>query len=168
MIDPEAAAILHRHKVGDSVTLALGGKMRPGLRRRAAALTGTVMHLSDGSYTGDGPILGGISHSFGPTAVFAGAGHRHSGRHPEPGQMLDPSRSAPLASSPSGLRFLVVKSMQHFRAAFEPRRRKGHRLRHRRAGHPAGASAPLQPRPARSGRWTVTRPSIPERPRRSG
>jgi hypothetical protein len=26
MIDPEAAAILHRHRVGDTVTLDLGGK----------------------------------------------------------------------------------------------------------------------------------------------
>lgn len=29
MIDPEAAAFLHRHRVGDRVSLALGGKNDP-------------------------------------------------------------------------------------------------------------------------------------------
>lgn len=119
MIDAEAAAILHRHRVGDSVTLALGGKNDPTFGGGPLTLTGTVMHLSDGTYTGDGPILGGITHSFGPTAVF-----RVQGIDilvvTLPGQMLDQQQVRTFGIAPERLRFLVVKSMQHFRAAFEP------------------------------------------------
>ena len=119
MIDAEAAAILHRHKVGDTVTLDIGGKNDPSFGGGSLRLTGQVMHLSNGTYTGDGPILGGITHSFGPTAVF---------RVQSidilvvtlPGQMLDLQQVRTFGIEPSGLRFLVVKSMQHFRAAYEP------------------------------------------------
>lgn len=119
MIDPEAAATLHRHKVGETVTLDLGGKCDPTLGGGPLRLTGEVMHLSDGTYTGDGPILGGITHSFGPTAVF-----RVTGIDilvvTLPGQMLDLQQVRAFGIEPAWLRFLVVKSMQHFRAAFEP------------------------------------------------
>ncbi|GAB1478681.1 M81 family metallopeptidase [Paracoccaceae bacterium] len=119
MIDPEAAVILHRHRVGDTVTLELGGKQDATFGGGPLRLTGQVMHLSDGSYTGDGPILGGITHSFGPTAVL-----RTGGIDvlvvTIPGQMLDLQQVRAFGIEPSALRFLVVKSMQHFRAAFEP------------------------------------------------
>ena len=119
MIDPEAAALLHRHKLGETVTLAIGGKNDPGFGGGPLILTGTVIHLSDGSYTGDGPILGGITHSFGPTAVI-----RVQGIDilivTLPGQMLDLQQVRTFGIEPAAQRFLVVKSMQHFRAAFEP------------------------------------------------
>ncbi len=119
MIDPEAAAILHRHRVGDTVTLAVGGKNDPAFGGGPLTLTGEVRHLSDGTYTGDGPILGGITHSFGPTAVF-----RVQGIDilvvTLSGQMLDLQQVRTFGIEPRDLRFLVVKSMQHFRAAFEP------------------------------------------------
>ncbi|MCB6179068.1 M81 family metallopeptidase [Rhodobacter sp. Har01] len=119
MIDPEAAAELHRHKLGDTVTLEVGGKNDPTLGGGPLQLIGTVMHLSDGTYTGDGPILGGITHSYGPTAVF-----RTGGIDvlvvTIPDQMLDLQQVRTFGIEPARLRFLVVKSMQHFRAAFEP------------------------------------------------
>lgn len=119
MIDPEAAAILHRHAVGDRVTLDLGGKQDPAFGGGPLHLTGEVVHLSDGTYTGDGPILGGITHSFGPTAVFRVAGIDVLVVS-LPGQMLDLQQVRAFGIAPERLRFLVVKSMQHFRAAFEP------------------------------------------------
>ena len=119
MIDPEAAATLHRHRVGETVTLDLGGKCDPAFGGGPLRLTGEILHLSDGTYTGDGPILGGITHSFGPTAVF-----RVQGIDilvvTLPGQMLDLQQVVTFGIRPARLRFLVVKSMQHFRAAFEP------------------------------------------------
>ncbi|MBL9057457.1 MAG: M81 family metallopeptidase, partial [Rhodobacteraceae bacterium] len=119
MIDPEAAAVLHRHRVGDTVTLDIGGKQDANFGGGPLRLTGQVVHLSDGSFTGDGPILGGITHSFGPTAVF-----RTGGIDvlvvTIPGQMLDLQQVRAFGIEPATLRFLVVKSMQHFRAAFEP------------------------------------------------
>ena len=119
MIDPEAAAFLHRHRVGDTVSLALGGKNDPSLGGGPLQLTGTLLHLSDGSYTGDGPILGGISHSFGSTAVLRVDGIDILVVTLNE-QMLDLQQVRSFGIEPSDLRFLVVKSMQHFRAAFEP------------------------------------------------
>lgn len=119
MIDPAAAEELHRHRVGDRVTVDLGGKCDPAFGGGPLRLTGEVVHLSDGTFTGDGPILGGITHSFGPTAVF-----RVQGIDilvvTLSGQMLDLQQVRAFGIEPSRLRFLVVKSMQHFRAAFEP------------------------------------------------
>ncbi len=119
MIDAEAATLLHRHKVGEMVTLDLGGKQDPSFGGGPLRLTGEIRHLSDGTYTGNGPILGGITHSFGPTAVL-----RVQGIDilvvTQPGQMLDLQQVCTFGIDPARLRFLVVKSMQHFRAAFEP------------------------------------------------
>ncbi|NBZ88186.1 M81 family metallopeptidase [Stagnihabitans tardus] len=119
MIDPEAAAELHRHGVGDRVTLALGGKCDASFGGGPLTVTGEIIHLSDGTYTGDGPILGGITHSWGKTAVF-----RVQGIDvlvvTLSGQMLDLQQLRAFGIAPEALRFLVVKSMQHFRAAYEP------------------------------------------------
>lgn len=119
MIDPQAAAILHCHRPGETVTLDLGGHNDPAFGGGPLRLTGELIHLSDGTYTGDGPILGGITHSFGPTAVF-----RVQGIDilvvTLSGQMLDLQQVRAFGIEPARLRFLVVKSMQHFRAAFEP------------------------------------------------
>jgi len=119
MIDPGAAAELHRHRVGETVTLDLGGKCDPAFGGGPLRLTGEVIHLSDGTYTGDGPILGGITHSFGPTAVFRVKGIDILVVTLNE-QMLDLQQVRAFGIEPKRLRFLVVKSMQHFRAAFEP------------------------------------------------
>jgi len=119
MIDPEAAATLHRHRVGETVTLDLGGKCDPAFGGGPLRLTGEILHLSEGTYTGDGPILGGITHSFGPTAVFRVQGIDILVVTLNE-QMLDLQQVRTFGIEPSRQRFLVVKSMQHFRAAFEP------------------------------------------------
>ncbi len=119
MIDPQAAAELHRHRLGETVTLEIGGKCDPAFGGGPLRLTGEVVHLSDGTYTGDGPILGGIAHSFGPTAVFRVQGIDILVVTLNE-QMLDLQQVRAFGIEPARLRFLVVKSMQHFRAAFEP------------------------------------------------
>lgn len=119
IIDPEAAEILHQHREGDVVTLAVGGKVDPSFGGGPLTLTGTIARLSDGVYTGDGPILGGITHTFGPTAVLTVNGIDIL-IVTSPGQMLDLQQVRTFGIEPARLKFLVVKSMQHFRAAFEP------------------------------------------------
>lgn len=119
MIDPEAARLLHQHREGDTVTIKLGGKVDPTFGGGPLTLTGEIIRLSDGVYTGDGPILGGITHTFGPTAVFR-VGGIDILVVTIPGQMLDLQQVRAFGIEPTRLRFLVVKSMQHFRAAFEP------------------------------------------------
>lgn len=119
MIDPGAAAELHHHKVGDRVTLDIGGKNDPAFGGGPLRLTGQIMHLSDGTFRGDGPMLGGLDRSYGPTAVL-----RVDGVDilivTENEQMLDRQQLYAFGIDPTTRATLALKSMQHFRAAFEP------------------------------------------------
>lgn len=119
MIDPEAAAALHSHKPGETVTIAVGGKCDPAFGGGPLALTGAIACLSDGVYRGDGPMLGGLDHTYGPTVVF-----RVDGIEilivTEREQMLDRQQLYAFGIDPTKKAVLALKSMQHFRAAFEP------------------------------------------------
>lgn len=119
MIDPEVAATLCRGKVGDTVTLDLGGKNDPAFGGGPLHLTGEIRHVSDGKLVGDGPMIIGQEFTFGPTAVF-----RVSGIDilvvTERGQMLDLQQFKAFDITPEKKQTVALKSMQHFRAAFEP------------------------------------------------
>lgn len=119
MIDPEAAAELHRHREGDTVTLAVGGKNDPAFGGGPLTLTGRIERLSDGAYRGDGPMLGGLDRSYGPTAVLKVDGIEIL-IVTEREQMLDRQQLLAFGIDPTRRRVLALKSMQHFRAAFEP------------------------------------------------
>ena len=77
------------------------------------------MLLSDGSYVGDGPMAGGLKGSWGPTAVI-----RVDGIEilvvSVPNQMLDLQQFRAFGINPTEKSVVALKSMQHFRAAFEP------------------------------------------------
>lgn len=119
MIDAEAAVELHRHKVGDVVTLAVGGKNDPAFGGGPLTLTGTIMHLSNGNFRGDGPMLGGLDRTYGTTAVFKVDGIEIL-IVTEREQMLDRQQLYAFGIDPTKRKTLALKSMQHFRAAFEP------------------------------------------------
>ncbi|MDT1064064.1 M81 family metallopeptidase [Paracoccus sp. CPCC 101403] len=119
MIDPEAAAELHRHAEGATVTVTLGGKGDPSFGGGPLTVTGIIRKLSDGAYIGDGPIQGGLSHSFGPTAVIDLGGIEVL-VVTEAQQMVDLQQLRAFGIEPTRRRVLALKSMQHFRAAFEP------------------------------------------------
>lgn len=119
MIDPEAAAELHRHRVGDAVTLPVGGKNDPDFGGGPLMLSGRITHLSDGRFRGDGPMLGGLERTFGATAVLKVAGVEIL-IVTEREQMLDRQQLSAFGIDPAARATLALKSMQHFRAAFEP------------------------------------------------
>lgn len=119
MIDPAAAAELHLHKVGERVTITIGGKGDPAFGGGPLSVTGVIRTLSDGDYIGDGPIQGGLSHSFGPTAVLDLDGIEVL-VVTEAQQMVDLQQLRAFGIEPTARRVLALKSMQHFRAAFEP------------------------------------------------
>ena len=119
MVDPEAAQQLHKRKVGDRVKLRLGGKTDPRFGGGPLDLEGELKLISDGAYTGDGPIVGKLKLSFGPTAVV------HVGGIDilivtEAAQMLDLQQFRAFDIDPAAKTVVALKSMQHFRAAFEP------------------------------------------------
>jgi microcystin degradation protein MlrC len=119
MVDAETAAVLHRGKVGDRVSVRLGGKTDPRFGGGPLDLTGQLMLLSDGSYVGDGPMAGGLKGNWGPTAVI-----RVDGIDilvvSIPNQMLDLQQFRAFGIDPVEKSIVALKSMQHFRAAFEP------------------------------------------------
>lgn len=119
LIDPEAAGELHRHRVGDTVTLALGGKNDPAFGGGPLRLQGRIIHLSDGAYRGDGPMIGGLSRTYGATAVLR-VGGIDILVVTEREQMLDRQQLYAFGIDPTARSVLALKSMQHFRAAYEP------------------------------------------------
>ena len=119
MVDPEAAEFLHQHKVGQQVSLALGGKTDPHFGGGPMKITGKIMHLSDGDYIGDGPMMRGLAASYGKTAVLRIAGIDVL-IVTNPNQMLDLQQFRAFGIEPTTCRVIALKSQQHFRAAFEP------------------------------------------------
>ena len=119
MIDPQAAAFLHTHKTGDRVRLSLGGKNDPAFGGGPLEVAGEIMLLSDGGMICDGPILGGLHHSYGKTAVLRVDGIDVlvvTGNS----QILDQQQFKAFGIMPAAKSVIALKSMQHFRAAFEP------------------------------------------------
>ena len=119
MVDPEAAQALHRQKPGERVRLRLGGKTDPSFGGGPLELEAELVSLSNGEYTGDGPMVGGLRATFGTSAVI-----RVDGIEilvvSVPAQMLDLQQFRAFGIDPAAKRVVALKSMQHFRAAFEP------------------------------------------------
>lgn len=119
MIDPQAARELHGYNERETVTVTIGGKGDANFGGGPLTVTGIIRKLSDGAYVGDGPIQGGLAHSFGLTAVLDINGVEvlvvSEGQ-----QMVDLQQLRAFGIEPTARRVLALKSMQHFRAAFEP------------------------------------------------
>jgi microcystin degradation protein MlrC len=119
MIDPQAAHELHGCKVGDRVSIILGGKTDPRIGGAPLQVHGILKLLIDGDYTGDGSMIGGLKKHWGPTAVLTVDGidilivSLSS-------QILDLQQFKAFGIDPATKTTVALKSMQHFRAAFEP------------------------------------------------
>jgi len=119
MVDGEAVAVLQNTRVGEQIRLAVGGKTDAEFGGGPLMLEGELVSISDGHFVGDGPILGGQSRSYGPTAVL---------RVDDfeilivtiAQQLLDLQQFKSFGIEPECKRVIALKSMQHFRAAFEP------------------------------------------------
>ena len=119
MVDAESAALLHRHEAGQRVRLSLGGKHDPRFGGGPLDLEVELLLNSDGDYVGSGQMIGGLQRSFGPTAVVRAGGIDilvTSISH----QLLDLQQFENFGIDPRSKRVIALKSMQHFRADFEP------------------------------------------------
>ena len=117
--DPEAVEQGMRAGIGAKTTLALGGKTDPAMGGAPLALHGEVMCLTTGRFIAYGPMGGGVERNYGPSMVF-----RVNGIDiiviTNNGQAVDLAQFTSLGVDPTRYRTVAVKSMQHFRAAFEP------------------------------------------------
>ncbi len=119
MVDGEVVRKLHSSVVGERVHVTLGGKIDPSFGGEPLELEVDLISISDGDFVGDGPMRKGLQGTFGPSAVI----HVHGievmvvtlAR-----QILDLQQFKTFGIDPQGMNVVALKSMQHFRAAFEP------------------------------------------------
>ncbi|MEO4000851.1 M81 family metallopeptidase [Mesorhizobium sp. CAU 1732] len=121
--DPEAALQAQEAGVGNMVRLKLGGKVDPTIGGAPLEVTAEVVTLSNGRFIAYGPMGGGAWRNHGLSALL-----RVDGVEivviTNNGQATDLAQFTSLGVDPQRKSTLVVKSMQHFRAAFEPIARK--------------------------------------------
>jgi microcystin degradation protein MlrC len=127
IVDPEAVQYIFDHyNAGDVITrdrpIVYGGKVDPRFGGDPLTATaGTVLTLSeDGVFTGTGPMIGGLTLSFGKTAVIRVDDRIDVLLVSDAHQILDLSQLITFGIDPCSKDVIVVKSMQHFRAVFEP------------------------------------------------
>ena len=119
--DPQSVAQMIDAGVGSEVTLDLGGKTdMPAINLKGQPLevTGHVRAITDGRFTVTGPMMTGMRIGLGRTAVLdcGDVEIMVSEQRMEPFD-LGVYRHAGI--EPTQKKYLLVKSRQHFRAAFE-------------------------------------------------
>jgi microcystin degradation protein MlrC len=117
--DPAAVEDGMRAGVGAKITLTLGGKTDPSMGGGPLTLTGEVVCLTNGRFIAYGPMGGGVERNYGPSMVFR-VGGIDIIVITNNGQAYDLGQFTSLGIDPTRYRTVAVKSMQHFRAAFEP------------------------------------------------
>lgn len=119
LVDASAVQTLRNAVVGQSVQISLGGATDPRFGGGPLPLEGQLLSISDGHFIGDGPMIHGLHGSFGPSAVLRVAGIEilvvSIAR-----QILDLQQFKAFGINPQHKNVVALKSMQHFRAAFEP------------------------------------------------
>jgi microcystin degradation protein MlrC len=119
LCDPAVAAELIAAGVGASRKVTLGCKIDPAVGGGPITVTGRVKAVSDGGIVFEGPMFQGLPASMGPSVCFHVDGIDIlicSARQ----QMLDRNLFRAVGIEPSDYAIVVVKSQQHFRAAFGP------------------------------------------------
>ena len=117
--DPEAVMEGMRAGVGVPTTITLGGKTDPRMGGGPLTLTGEVTHLTNGKFIAYGPMGGGLERDYGASMVFR-VGGIDIVAISNNGQAVDLGQFTSLGIDPTRYTTVCVKSMQHFRAAFEP------------------------------------------------
>jgi microcystin degradation protein MlrC len=116
--DPEAVQAGLKAGLGHA-TLTLGGKTDPSLGGGPLTLAGEITTITNGKFIAYGPMGGGVARDYGPSLVFR-VGGIDIVLITNNGQANDLGQFTSLGIDPTRYRTVAVKSMHHFRAAFEP------------------------------------------------
>lgn len=118
LYDPDAVRRLWQVPEGDAVTLDIGGKIDPRCGP-PLTVTGTVVRRTDGRFVAQGPRWKGVEMHFGDTVVFRvdAVDIVISSKRMQCSEVETFSHAGIAVQD---LDVVVVKSMQHFRAAFAP------------------------------------------------
>jgi len=117
--DPQAVQDGMRAGIRTKTKLTLGGKTDPAMGGGPLSLSGEVACLTNGRFIAYGPMGGGVERDYGPSMVFR-VGGIDIMVITNNGQAVDLGQLTSLGIDPTRYRTVAVKSMQHFRAAFEP------------------------------------------------
>jgi microcystin degradation protein MlrC len=117
LYDPHAALAAHQAGVGAELTLGLGGGYTPGQTPFEAQVV--VEALSNGEFTGTGPMSIGAQFKMGPTAVLRIGGVAVIVTSAI-AQAKDQAMVRHIGIDPAAQRILALKSSVHFRADFQP------------------------------------------------
>ncbi len=122
IFDPEAVRQGMAIGVGQRGTIELGGKHDPAAGGGPLRLEAQVVTLSDGRFRAHGPMAGGVWREYGPSMLLrVGEGDGiEVAVISRNGQATDLAQLTSLGIDVGRKRAVVVKSAQHFRAAFEP------------------------------------------------
>ena len=104
--------------MGSRIEASLGGKSSP-VQGQPVEIDAEVVAISEGAFDYDGPMFAGLSGSMGTSAWLRVGGVSIvvvTARE----QPIDPALIRSLGIDASSMRYLVVKSAAHFRAAFGP------------------------------------------------
>ena len=116
--DPESAAAAHAAGAGGELTLDVGGKSDPK-QGPPVRMSAQVERLTDGGYVNRGPMFTEVRQEMGPSTLLRCGGVRiivGSERH----QALDAECPRSFGIEPTQLRWIGIKSSNHFRASYEP------------------------------------------------
>jgi microcystin degradation protein MlrC len=117
--DPAAVQAGMAAGIGAMTTLTIGGKTDPARGGGPISLTGEIICLTTGKFIAYGPMGGGVERNYGTSMVFR-VGGIDIILISNNGQATDLGQFTSLGIDPTRYPTVAVKSMQHFRAAFEP------------------------------------------------
>ena len=121
--DPACVALLFGKNIGDEVTVDVGGKIdMPALKLtgKPLRLTGVIEKLTDGNYTITGPMFTGMTLSLGRTVVLRIGDSVRIFISERPQEPYDIGLFTHAGVDPAKVKYVLIKSRQHFRAGFGP------------------------------------------------
>ncbi len=118
IVDTECVAKCHAAGAGSRLELEVGGKSSP-LQGNPVHMNAEVVAISDGRFKYDGPRNAGLTGSLGPSAhIMANSIHVILVSIRE--QPFDSALARSLNLYPQEMRYIGIKSANHYRAHFEP------------------------------------------------
>ncbi|MEM6679958.1 MAG: M81 family metallopeptidase [Pseudomonadota bacterium] len=117
--DPEVAAAAVTAGVGARLPVALGSKIDPAHYGPPFEAEAEVLFAGPVSYTNEGPMFAGLTMSLGPAALLAFGGVKVIVAT-NTLQSVDLNMVRAFGIEPESFATIVVKSAQHFRAAYGP------------------------------------------------
>jgi len=119
LVDPQAVSELQSHKLGTQVCINIGGKVEPKMGGGPLQVNAQIIWQGNGLVAGTGPMKGRFPKNHGECVVLK-IQDIEVLLVSIAQQMLDLNQFQTFGIDPREKTVVALKSMQHFRAAFEP------------------------------------------------